>query len=107
MSLATHVHGAWGKSFFALKPVCISEDHRTMILQFFWLEKKSFVGSTDLIPGRLSPNDLSSGPKKFKLFDCETGDLIRSGHLVTISTDDPQLHPLSSMPLLENAMDSS
>lgn len=72
-----------------------------MDVQFFWLEKERFVRSMDLIPGRLSPNDLSSGPKTFKLFDCETEDLIRSGHIVTISSDDPELHPLLSMALLE------
>lgn len=91
-----------GKAFFALKPILMSDDQKTMQVQFFWLEPRSFVRSTDLIPGsRLSPNNLSSGPKKFKLIDCETEDLIHSGQLITFSTSDPELHPLPSMPLLE------
>lgn len=72
-----------------------------MDVQVFWLEQNSFVRSTDLIPGKLGPADLCSGPKKFKLFDCETNGLIRSGHLITISTDDPELRPLPSMTLME------
>ncbi|RMJ21190.1 hypothetical protein PHISP_07941 [Aspergillus sp. HF37] len=101
MSFATHVHGAWAKAFFALKPISLSEDCKTMEVQVFWLEQSSFASATDLIPGRLSPADFFSGPKNFKLFDCETNGLIRSGHLITISTDDPKLCPLPSMALLD------
>lgn len=101
MSFATHAHAAWGKAFFALKPISLSEDCKTMEVQVFWLEKNSFAASTDVIPGRLSSADLCSGPKQFKLFDCETDGLIRSGHLITVSTDDPELRPLPSMALME------
>lgn len=54
-----------------------------MDVQIFWLEQNSFVRSMDLVPGQLGPADLCSGPKKFKLLDCETNGLTLSLYLPT------------------------
>lgn len=46
------------------------------------------------------PSDLRSGPRNSKLWDCDTDAPIYSGHLITLTTEDPEKMPLPYFELL-------
>ncbi|KAG2416085.1 hypothetical protein HFD88_007277 [Aspergillus terreus] len=99
LTFNTLAHDLWGLARFALEPVEVSEDQKTITVRFWWLPRHSprIVRMTD----RPSlPSDLESGPGKSLMTDCETETFIRSGHLITMTTEDPETMPLPSLELL-------
>ncbi|GAB1213130.1 hypothetical protein ATERTT37_002279 [Aspergillus terreus] len=72
LTFNTLAHDLWGLARFGLEPVEVSEDRKT----------------------------LTSGPGKSLMADCETVTFIRSGHVITMTTEDPETMPLPSLELL-------
>jgi HNH endonuclease len=101
VTLSATAHVYWGKALFALKPISLSEDKRTLEVGFYWLRQFSHASWVDplfraehFFPHSCVGNDL-------RLFDCKTGREICSGDTIVLRTPDPALYPLPSMPLLE------
>jgi hypothetical protein len=96
----TLVHELWGKACFAFEPVEISEDRKTLTMRFWWLPLGTFSRQVWMCDRPSLPSDLRSGPRNSKLWDCDTDAPIYSGHLITLTTEDPETMPLPSFELL-------
>lgn len=101
ITLCTHVHGAWEKAAWALKPLRVSDDHKKLEAQFFWLQIGTYAKGVSVMTRPSLPDRLPSGPKDFFLHDCKTLRQITSGNVIVIETDDPINHPLPSFELLQ------
>jgi hypothetical protein len=101
MVLCTHVHKAWGKGAFAIKPLGpISPDGKRLQAQFYWLQVNEYAADDTMVSRPSFPGKLATGPKNFLLHDCQTGQQIVSGHPIVFETDDPDQRPLPSLELL-------
>ncbi len=96
------MHTLWNSGLFALKPVSISDDQKELTLEFFW-QRKTAVEMNGKI-------DLSYKPVSTRYLDCDnegnrwyrnSGELIKSGDIITMRTDDVDLRPLPSIKILE------
>lgn len=100
LCLSPSAHRYHAKGYFALKPIAISDDQKSLTVEFFWLQKGShqkFVNICD-IPAIASYNQ---GPRYARLINHETTALIRSGGKILIETEDPTNYPLPNWHLLE------
>ncbi|KAK2735044.1 hypothetical protein FQN55_002289 [Onygenales sp. PD_40] len=86
ITLAPHVHACWERALFALKPLDIAEDQKTM---------RPMATRPEL------PASLDGDMTNLKFFDCETEEKIHSGTILTLDTDYPVTKPLPSTALLE------
>ncbi|GKZ40082.1 hypothetical protein AbraIFM66950_002274, partial [Aspergillus brasiliensis] len=97
-------HKLWKKARFALKPLSLSEDQRSLKVQFYWLpvyRYRARVSATE-VPERF-PYNLSGTAvhgQETVLFSIVTDRKICSGDILTFTTDNPDSHPLPSMELL-------
>ncbi|RAH70536.1 uncharacterized protein BO66DRAFT_290550, partial [Aspergillus aculeatinus CBS 121060] len=96
--LHSDVSDAWANLGFALKPLEMSQDCRSLTVQFYWL------------PGEVGPHSapLTSAPAfgqidtaRFTFNNSRTNSLMRSGDIVVLRTKDPRNLPLPSFQLLE------
>lgn len=91
----------WDVAYFALKPVEMSEDQRSMKVQFFWLSNagrpEEYMAAPPDMPGNLA----TPGRRRVKLYKCETGEVIGLGKMITLITDNPEDKPLPSWELME------
>lgn len=101
LCLGSNVHGLWGMARFSLKPIELSEDQKTLKVKFFWLPNPGFSRRVQLTMCPELPQDLRSGPRNTKLWNCDTEKIIKSGDEITLQTDNPQIRPLPSVELLE------
>lgn len=102
VTMGPTVHAYWGAAFFALKPLELSEDKKSLKLQFFWLRPLPRTGG--YVPLEYSPDlkrDLKSSNEDAALFDHRTGKTICSGDTFTMTTDDPVNKPLPSVRVLQ------
>ncbi|PYH28336.1 HNH endonuclease signature motif containing protein [Aspergillus neoniger CBS 115656] len=100
ISLASTVHGMWGTGKLAFKPLELSEDKRMLTVEFHWLRDWSYGTQKLRIPPS-NPVKSDSSSNNTRLINCETLELIRSGDILTWTTDDPEKRPLPSIELLE------
>ncbi|EAW18426.1 HNH endonuclease signature motif containing protein [Aspergillus fischeri NRRL 181] len=101
ITLSANAHVYWGKGLFALKPVSMSEDKKTLQLEFHWLRQVPQSSSTVLLSDKPSfEESLDGSGKNARLQDFEKGELISSGHKIWMKTDDPINRPLPSVKLL-------
>ncbi|GES66317.1 hypothetical protein ATEIFO6365_0013028500 [Aspergillus terreus] len=100
LCLSESVHGLWRKARFALEPVAMSEDKKTLVLRFWWLPLRKYSKWVRVTDSPSLPSDLDAGPFNAKLWDCVTEERIRSGQLFTMTTADPESMPLPSFELL-------
>ncbi len=108
ITLTATAHDYWNKGYFALKPVSLSEDKKTLQIQFFWQRQhpnvKPYMSLLEFPP---STRDISDPGDCFltRREPVEGGpatiSLLRSGMIITMRTDDPEARPLPSMALLE------
>ncbi|OXV05316.1 hypothetical protein Egran_06916, partial [Elaphomyces granulatus] len=84
VTLSATAHVYWGKALFALKPISLSEDKRTLEVGFYWLRQFSHASWVDplfraehFFPRSCVGNDL-------RLFDCKTGREICSGDTIVL-----------------------
>ncbi|KAL5357082.1 hypothetical protein BJX96DRAFT_172203 [Aspergillus floccosus] len=102
LCLSQTVHGLWGKGRFALEPVELSEDKTSLTTRFWWLPLRTYSRKKlCLSVAPFLPSDLDAGPFNVKLWDCVTEERIRSGHLLTMTTADPESMPLPAFGLLQ------
>ncbi|KAL2870592.1 HNH endonuclease signature motif containing protein [Aspergillus lucknowensis] len=99
LTLNVLAHQLWGKARFALEPVEISKDRKTLTLRFWWLPSRKYE-LVRMTTAPSLPNDLESGPQGSYMVDRETKEIVRSGHEITMTTDDPETKPLPSFELL-------
>ncbi|GLA04645.1 hypothetical protein AnigIFM60653_004704 [Aspergillus niger] len=98
-------HKLWKKARFALKPLSLSEDRRSLEVQFYWLpvcKYRSRVSATEVpsrFPRKLSGTDVYG--QETILFSIATDKKLCSGDILTFTTNDPNGHPLPSMELLD------
>ncbi|RHZ44537.1 blue light-inducible protein Bli-3 [Aspergillus thermomutatus] len=101
ISVSPEAHVYWGKGYFALKPVSMSEDQKSLELEFYWLRPVP-RSSTMLLSNKPSlEGSLDCSAEASYLFDVETNSRIRSGHKLRLETDDPVNRPLPSVKLLK------
>lgn len=100
LSLAPSAHRYWGNTMFALKPLKRSEDGTSMEVQFFWLPRNS-PGARTIATPPVIHNDMESTGDNIRLFNCADCTIIKSGRVLTFTTDDPKDKPLPSYALLD------
>ena len=121
VTMSPNCHVYWDHALFGLMPVQVSEDKRSMQLQFFWLGAQDLppTGSTLLLPGDdgerilvspiVMPANLPTGGKErhvdgsapnLTLFDNAAKRVIYSGDIITITTPNPHTLPLPDEGLL-------
>ena len=84
---------------FALKPLDISEDKKTLRAEFYWLPSSNRPGPRDMATPPNILNAASTGDNVL-LFNNTTKTVISSGHIIEFHTDDPVAKPLPSFELL-------
>lgn len=101
MCLSSDVHQLWDSARFAFKPIELSQDRRSLKVQFWWLppsdhSKKYLFNPPD------APPYLDSDGEGTRLFDCKhaVSPCVKSGDIFTFTTDDPVRLPLPSFELL-------
>lgn len=89
----------WDIGAFALKPISISEDKKILTMQFFWqAEREQGMTEIDLLAAPLSTRYLDGA---YGCWLAHGDERMKSGHIVTMSTNDPIAFPLPSLELLE------
>jgi HNH endonuclease len=105
ITLAGDVYTAWNDGAFALKPISISNDNTTLKIQFFWQKTlKGTQGVTSLLTRPPSTEGLKRFEGAFstiRFFHKSYDNLIQSGDIFELQTDDPIKKPLPSFKLLE------
>ncbi|KAH8820781.1 hypothetical protein F5884DRAFT_866722 [Xylogone sp. PMI_703] len=98
--MCPNAHAYWGKAYFALKVINVSDDKKSMTVKFFWLKrgKRNARATLDTTPEM--PTDLDS-INKAKLYSTSNDQVIKSGTSIEITTDDPRKKPLPSKELLD------
>ena len=100
LTLAPTVHMCWDSCEFALKPIQMAPDNRSMEVKFYWLKHRPRTKYTSLLQTPDLPSDFPSGCGDMKFWDCLSEQKICSGHTIIMHTDDPINHPLPSEELL-------
>lgn len=100
LCLAPTVHTYWGNARFALKPISLASDRRSLVVEFYWMPIRPCHRRTSLLARPELPVDLTSAGN-LKLWNHVTETKICSGDQITFTTDDPELRPLPSLALLE------
>ena len=101
ISLSAKTHDIWNKGMFALKPLQLSSDRKTLTVQLFWQVPTNYE-----IDSRI---DLLTEPKSSKGLESVEGYFLpridqhfaRSGEVFTFTTNDPENLPLPSVEFLE------
>jgi hypothetical protein len=101
MCLCPNAHKYWEKAHFALKPIGLSDDMKRLDMQFFWLAKGNYTSKVHILQRPLLPVDLNQGPNVTMLYNVQTRKEVCSGDKISLETDDPVLHPLPNLRLLE------
>ncbi|GMF86660.1 unnamed protein product [Aspergillus oryzae] len=106
MCFSNIAHKLWEKARFALYPLQLSDDEKTLTVKFFWLPTMKYLRSQSItrLPSPIAPDLISStkdGIPFAKLFKLVTEEKIRSGDILTFYTTDPVKLPLPSVKLLQ------
>ncbi|QMW42050.1 hypothetical protein G4B11_005374 [Aspergillus flavus] len=106
MCFSNIAHKLWEKARFALYPLQLSDDKKTLTVKFFWLPTMKYLRSQSItrLPSPIAPDLISStkdGIPFAKLFKLVTEEKIRSGDILTFYTTDPVKLPLPSVKLLQ------
>ena len=100
MCLALSVHKYWEKGYFALKPISLSDDKKSLEIQFFWLTKRN-RGDTTILQRPILSGEPKKGPNMTILMNCDTEKAICSGDQISLRTNDPKKYPQPNFQLLE------
>jgi hypothetical protein len=100
VSMSSVVHALWRIGRFALQPLNVSEDKQITTVLFFWLPTLS--SSDMLLTDQPSyPSGMSANMRGTKIWNWVTERKIRSGNVITLTTDDLENLPLPSVKLLK------
>ncbi|KAJ9261872.1 hypothetical protein DTO195F2_3860 [Paecilomyces variotii] len=99
-------HELWNRGFFALRPISLSEDKKTLIIEFHWQPrpKHTKFDTIDVLQCPGSSKDLESVDDNVlatRIGDSTQTRFIRTGDRFELRTEDPLTHPLPSWDLLE------
>jgi hypothetical protein len=95
MSPDTHIY--WDQHRFALKPLKVDADRKSMEVQFFWMPKTQFKREQNLLQmPDLKPN-MTPDEAKGYLYNFVLGKVVCSGDIITLKTKDPEKHPLPNV----------
>ena len=94
--LSPDAHTFWMKSYFALQPVRLSDDKKSLEVKFHWMPRRR-NHNLDI----LSPPPLLEILDGIRLYDNPTDRPISSGDSIFLTTDDPENYPLPHYGLLE------
>ncbi|KAL5358400.1 hypothetical protein BJX96DRAFT_173401 [Aspergillus floccosus] len=101
MCMASHVHDAWKKARFALKPKSFGVG-RDVSFAFYWLNCKIPPSDVDLLERpTLTRTRVDEGVDSLKFWENVDEEKICSGWEFRLQTPDPDRHPLPSWGLLE------
>jgi hypothetical protein len=105
ISLSSDAHYIWGIGAFALKPISLSDDRMTLVVQFFW-QKSQQQDTQQTISLTTTPFSTENKETYEGLYGThrllnERDRRIKSGDYFTLHTDDPENRPLPSLLLLE------
>ena len=101
MGLSPDAHTYWMKAYFALQPIELSDDKKRLDVKFYWMLRRSeYSHKVDILTPPSSLEDLDGG-SDIKLFHFPTDQRIRSGDMISLTTDDPVTRPLPHYGLLE------
>jgi hypothetical protein len=98
--LSRDAHAYWTKAYFALKPIQLSDDKKTLDVEFHWLPQYNYSSAVDLLQPP-APSEGSVGQAKIKLYQFSTDRKIYSGQKISLTTTDPEKWPLPHLALLE------
>src|SRR5947209_1019623 len=106
ISLSPDAHSLWTRGLFALKPLKLSRNRKTLTVQFFWQLPSNYKINSriDLLTEPTSSKGLDMIPGQSWLNRLEVDGStprIRSGETFTFTTEDPENLPLPSLQLLE------
>lgn len=101
LTLCPNAHRLWGRARFALQPLSMREDKKSLKIRFFWLQSRDFTKKMRITARPYLPAILDPGPMHAKLFDGLSETKLCSGDTFTLTTDDPQSKPLPSIELLQ------
>jgi len=117
ISLSRDSHNFWNKGLFALQPLSLSDDKKTLKIKFFWQAKHQDIKdreteisvhtqppSTEGLyynSGREGECYLTTIKGTQGLATIKEAPLIKSGDIFTLTTDNPDKRPLPSFELLE------
>lgn len=77
ITTSPNAHVYWDTGLYALKHIEISDDQKTMKVQFFWLpdagRPEEYMTTPPDMPGNLA----TSERRRVKLYDCKTGEVIQ------------------------------
>ncbi|KAJ5923012.1 hypothetical protein N7516_010715 [Penicillium verrucosum] len=101
-------HDQWDRGLIAFRPISVNEEETKMRIAFHWLPFRSdtIARNDRMLPAAVRDMDLGTPPSKTPgrsnyFFDMETREVISSGHVFTVRTNDKEKQPLPSMELLE------
>jgi len=101
VTLCPNAHAYWTKARFALKPLDVAADGKSMDVQLFWLRPYKRQRLISLKSRPKLPDDLEESAANMKLYNHLTDQKLCSGDKITLHTDDPENKPLPSKELLE------
>ena|SRR2546423_7297033 len=106
ISLSSLAHEMWNKGLFALKPLNLSRNRKTLTVQFFWQVPGNYKidSEVDLLTETPSSECLDlvgDGYHLTRVQNDGSTPRICSGETLTFTTKDPKNLPLPSMELLE------
>jgi hypothetical protein len=109
ISLSPDAHDMWNKGLFALKPLELSRDRKTLTVQFFWQipSNYKFDSEVDLLTETSSSRGLDIVTKAStqhwlnRVENDNSTPRIHSGETFTFTTKDPKNLPLPSWELLD------
>jgi len=101
MCLDPTAHCYWDQARFALKPLTVAADKRSMEVQFFWMSKYKFKEEQDLLEVPNLPPDLTHREAEACLYNSQLDKVVCSGDIITLRTHDPEGFPLPDCRLLE------
>jgi len=103
--LTQTLHNWWNRGVFALKPIALSEDKRTLKIQFFWqrevLDKQPKMSLLTEPPSTQGLDGVTAANGARAKFLNVHGRLAKSGDIFELTTDNPEIRPLPSFQLLE------
>lgn len=94
---------AWAEGRFALRPMNLSEDKKTMDLEFHWMPRydHAYDSTISIVQQPLSTRNIDEVDTCF-IFR-KSGESVVSGNIFKLTTSDPVRLPLPSFDLLEMA----
>jgi hypothetical protein len=101
ITLSPNAHAYWTNALFALKPLSVAANGKSMDIQLFWLRPYKRLSSIPLKTRPELPDDLKGSVDNVKLYNHLTDQKLCSGDIITLQTDDPENKPLPSKDLLE------